>query len=182
MSDESITLLQLSRRLDWRFLLPDPTLRRVVYRGAEQDELARALQRFSEAFSTEPMQGCDLVVLRGPSTGQFVQAITAHGVSAFYVELERFRWLERLRQWAAPGNLMRAARSHGFSACAYWHYPDFATANRILPLDDPTPLLNVLAKDSGAKARLKQIGLTTLFTSGLLARALPCISVIGYRP
>jgi hypothetical protein len=181
MPDDSATLLQLSRRIDWRFLLPDPTLRRVVYPAEEPDELTRALAHFSEAFSTKLDSGCDLVVLRGPSHNAFVQAITANGVAAFYVELERRRWPERLRQWAAPGHLLRAARSRGFTACAYWHYPDFATANRILPLDNPAPLINVLAKHGGAKARLQQIGLAALLTSGLLARALPCISVIGYR-
>jgi hypothetical protein len=42
--------LQLSRRLDWRFLLPDPHLGRVAYFGSGDGDLQKALTMFSESL------------------------------------------------------------------------------------------------------------------------------------
>jgi len=62
--------LQLARRIDWRFLLPEPYLRRVAYLGLETGTLPAALKHFSESFTifspsaeTAPAN-FDLVVLR----------------------------------------------------------------------------------------------------------------------
>lgn len=40
-------IVQLSRRIDWRFLLPQPELREVAFIGSFEDELIEALQHFS---------------------------------------------------------------------------------------------------------------------------------------
>lgn len=62
--------LQLARRIDWRFLLPEPYLRRVAYFGPETGTLPAALRHFSESFTIiSPSAGSttthfDLVVLR----------------------------------------------------------------------------------------------------------------------
>lgn len=59
--------LQLARRIDWRFLLPEPYLRRVVYLGPETGDLPAALKHFSESLRLNAVEkNCsfDLVVLR----------------------------------------------------------------------------------------------------------------------
>jgi hypothetical protein len=67
-------LVQISRRIDWRFLLPSPELRNVVFVGSEEDELTGALRHFSSSleivapadlsnFVTENRNCFDLAVL-----------------------------------------------------------------------------------------------------------------------
>lgn len=58
--------LQLARRIDWRFLLPEPYLRRVAYLGPEPGTLPAALKHFSESLrinAVEKSGSFDLVVL-----------------------------------------------------------------------------------------------------------------------
>ncbi len=45
---DSDALLQASRRLDWRFLLPEPELRRVAYVGTASGALLESLELFAE--------------------------------------------------------------------------------------------------------------------------------------
>ncbi|MFQ6115535.1 MAG: hypothetical protein ACE5NG_15860 [bacterium] len=70
--------LQFSRRVDWRFLLPDPQLHRVAYLGDNEGSLLIALQHFSESLTVisssvqrsqaeESRSLFDLVVLRSRS-------------------------------------------------------------------------------------------------------------------
>jgi len=40
-------IVQISRRIDWRFLLPQPELREVAFVGSGEEELIEALQHFS---------------------------------------------------------------------------------------------------------------------------------------
>ena len=67
-------LLQKSRRLDWRFLMPNPDLERVAYLGPENDPLVEALLIFSRSLtrieSTQipnVKKKFDLVVVKNPS-------------------------------------------------------------------------------------------------------------------
>ena len=103
-----------------------------------------------------------------------------HSASCFYIELRRPSLLTRLGQLAAPGSFLRAAAKAGYSADAYWHYPDFEAATRIIPLSVATPLLNVVAKNRhNMKTRIKTSGMRLFLKSGLLARTVPCLSIIG---
>lgn len=70
-------LLQASRRLDWRFLLPHPELGHVGYLGAADDELFESLRLFSAAITRIDLSSIgggsaaarryDVVVLSDPS-------------------------------------------------------------------------------------------------------------------
>ena len=172
-------LLPLSRRLDWRFLLPDPTLNRFAFVGPEASTLLHALQRFSRE-RVERGQLADLVVLTDATLTDFRHHISS--ASAFYLELNRPTWPKRLRQAAAPTNYLRAAAKAGFRADAYWHYPDFEAATRIIPLSVASPLLNVIAKNRrDTKTRIKVAGMGWLLKSGLLARTVPTLSIIGFK-
>ena len=172
-------LLPLSRRLDWRFLLPDPTLNRVTFSGPESSTLLVALQRFSRELA-EQGQPTDLLVMIDPTLADFMRHIGS--AAAFYLELNRPTWQKRLRQAAAPTGYLRAAARAGFQADSYWHYPDFEAATRIIPLSVASPLLNVVAKNRhDAKTRLKVAGMGWLLKSGALARTVPCLSIIGFK-
>jgi hypothetical protein len=180
MESDVDELLPLSRRLDWRFLLPDPTLNRVAYVGPESSSLLPALQRFSRELVTGDIQPSDLVVLTDPTLSDFKNHINS--ASAFYVELHRPSWQMRLRQVAAPSTFLRAAAKAGFNADAYWHYPDFEAATRIIPLSIASPLLHVIAKNRhDIKTRIKTTAMGWFLKSGLLARTVLCLSVIGFK-
>ena len=172
-------LLPLSRRLDWRFLLPDPTLNRVAFIGPESSTLLHALRRFSREW-VQAGQQTDLIVLTAPTLADFSRYIRS--ASSFYLELNRPTWPKRLGQVSMPGSFLRAASRAGFQAEAYWHYPDFEATTRIIPLAAASPLLNVVAKNRGdTKTRVKVAGMKWLLKSGVLARAVPCLSIIGFK-
>jgi len=88
-------LLQASRRLDWRFLLPDPTLRRVAYVGAAHAGLLASLQRFAGELDwwepasarTEglPAVGYDVVVAHAPDEAALQTAAALEQLSRRYV-------------------------------------------------------------------------------------------------
>ena len=173
-------LLPLSRRLDWRFLLPDPTLNQVAYTGPSESHLLRALERLSREIIRDPRQPADIAVLVDPTLPDFMRSIRIS--SRFYVELHRPSVKARLSQFPIPGNFLRAAATAGFTANAYWHYPDFEAATRIIPLSVATPLLSVVAKNrQDTKTRIKTAGMGLFLESGLLARTIPCLSIIGFK-
>lgn len=173
-------LLPLSRRLDWRFLLPDPMLSKVAYIGPGESHLLQALERLSREIIRDSDQPTDITVLVDPTLSDFTRSIRVS--SRFYIELRRPSLQKRLGQLAAPESFLRAAAKAGFTADAYWHYPDFEATTRIIPLSAATPLLSVVAKNRhDAKTRIKTAGMRLFLKSGLLAKTVPCLSIIGFK-
>jgi len=71
-------IVQISRRIDWRFLLPQPELRNVAFIGSAEEELIEALKHFSESLkifspataeseSVENLERFDVVVVNSAS-------------------------------------------------------------------------------------------------------------------
>lgn len=121
--------LQLSRRLDWRFLLPEPDFGQVLYVGADDPQLAAALessaavQRFAGRGGQEQF---DLVVAKGADFA---------AVGAALLALRPGGWL----YWEAGriGHHARFLEAVGLCDIAlHWHLPSFAACTRILPLRD----------------------------------------------
>lgn len=180
MESSADELLPMSRRLDWRFLLPDPTLNRVIYVGPESSTLRSALQRFSLDLITEADKAADRAVLVDPTLANFKHVL--YLVDAFYVELHRCSWSIRLNQIMLPTAFTRAAHKAGFSVSTYWHYPDFEAATRIIPMSVASPLLNVITKNRhDMKTRIKALGMRWFLESGLLTRTIPCLGVVGFK-
>jgi hypothetical protein len=180
LGDNPDELLPLSRRLDWRFLLPDPTLNRVLYLGPDETLLIESLQRFSRSVAQVAGLQHDVAVLVNPSPRTFTKVLPTVGL--FYIELSRPMWTHRVLHWAAPGIYLRIARKHGFQAQTYWQYPDFDAATRIIPLFELSPLLHVVSKDRrDLRTRMKMRGMAVLLKSGLLAHSVSCLSIVGYR-
>jgi hypothetical protein len=91
--------LQLVRRIDWRFLLPEPSLRRVAYFGPETGTLPAALKHFSESLTiispsaeAVPAQ-FDLVVLRLREMADLKRAPILLAPGGFlYWEMKPIKW------------------------------------------------------------------------------------------
>jgi hypothetical protein len=88
--------LQLARRIDWRFLLPEPYLRRVAYFGQEPGMLPSALEHFSESLrinSVAENGSFDLVVLHLIETSSLAKAHKLLAPGGFlYWEMKPLNW------------------------------------------------------------------------------------------
>ena len=184
-------LLQASRRVDWRFLLPDPNLGYVAYLGPAQDALAVSLRLFSAALTlVDAGPGpsgveYDVVVARSPSLPALRRAAGLVRPGGFlYVEaygpFKRRRAASGLR--FAADHIAAVERLGLADAVAYWHWPNFDACAEIVPLGDRDALRLAFARRrSGAGARLKSALGRALLASGLFARLAPCYSIVARK-
>lgn len=190
-------LLQASRRLDWRFLLPDPALERVAYQGPKQSSLLTSLRLFAQELTFLPATGrYDVVVLCEPTPQTLHQAATVvRPGGALYIEVHGplwpAKWLHRNpltlfqqpRLWQ-PADYVQALTKLGFTAAnAFWFWPDFDHCTKIIPLADPVVLPYVFAqptKPRGAKARVKAAYKQWLVQSGWLTITQPSFGIVAY--
>ncbi len=191
------SILQLSRRLDWRFLLPEPQLGRVAYCGPVQSTLAIALREFSEelhvfAPTARPNEGgFDVVVLAEPTVPQLEiaqQLLAPHGY--LYAEAQhawdwrterklpvRSRHALRVEDW-----LERLARLGFVESKAYWHRPSFERAVQIIPLYDNGARDFVFARRSeDLMSQLKSATGRSVMKNAWLARLLQCVSLVARK-
>lgn len=190
------TLLQVSRRVDWRFLLPDPDLGRVACLGKHDPELVDALGLLSESLTlldagdpetTEERAPHDLVVLCDPTleTLQAAAGLLRPG-GWLYVEVHGplTPGGRKLRRPRFARDYLAVLEQLGFEEReAYWHWPDFASCLEIVSLADPIAIRHALGRrQSGAGARLKARLGRLLLGSGLLGYLVPQASVVGRWP
>lgn len=200
-------LLQIFRRLDWRFLLPHPGLRHVAFLGDDDPQLTQGLRRTSRALSLldlhwrfaegqEPR--FDVVVLRSPRLrdAERVSRLVQPG-GCLYWEIEhlgpaitggqlREHLFSSSREKAAPRNLPRLRRQLsklGFTnVCFHWHRPSFREAVEIVPLEGDH-ILDFVLDGRGARfpGRVKRFGARCLRRLGLLRGFVPCLSVTACK-
>lgn len=156
-------LLQVSRRLDWRFLLPDPDLNCVAYLGPENDPLIDALLIFSGSLTQIKNMNVpiidshvfDLVVVKDPSiqtlkmcanlvkTGGHLY-IEANGWSRLVNPYRFVKFILDLFHknpgptfhWF-PTTCKAIIRRFGlYTVHTYWNWPNFESCTRIIGLDD----------------------------------------------
>ena len=196
-------LLQASRRLDWRFLLPDPALERVAYLGPKAGTLVASLRLFAQELTflsaggsaAQPTQ-YDVVVLCEPTPNALQKAATlVRPGGALYVEVHGplwpAKWLRRSpltlfqqpRLWQ-PADYVQALTKRGFAeASAFWFWPDFDHCTKIIPLAEPVVLPYVFAqptKPRGAKARIKVAYKQWLVQSGWSTVTQPSFGIVAY--
>jgi hypothetical protein len=188
---DRLALLEASRRLDWRFLLPDPELGRVAHVGETEPALLEALRAFAACLT---VVGGDGSCEQEPGSFPVVVAVapTAEELDRAIGLLQPGGWLylER-RQSLFPAGRHRQARVHRRAlvrrgldqVTTYWHWPDFAASKWIVPVGDPTAVRYALRQHRGGRrARmLRRLGLTLLRT-GLLGVVVPCVSVVAHLP
>jgi hypothetical protein len=186
-------LLRASRRVDWRFLLPEPELGRVACIGETDAELLGSLKVFSEevivlASSNETggQSSFDLVVARNASLPDLeaARALLSDG-GWLYGEIELERRSGRVSSRAARSarGYARALRRLGFvDVAAYAHWPDFASCRVLVPLGDPVAVRYGLERrqlsSPGFVIRLAPF----LAVTRQLAHFVPCASVLGRMP
>jgi hypothetical protein len=180
-------VLQASRRVDWRFLLPDPSLGQVAFIGKAQGSLPETLKMFSVALTIAdtsqrtPTMLYDVVVTVDPTVEMLECAVTwMRSGGWLYVEVHgpslrgplRFAhdYVEALKQLCLE------------EVEAHWHWPDFESCTEIAPLDSETALLQVFARHrSGGPGRLKSALGRLLLRTRLLSRTVPCYSIVARK-
>jgi hypothetical protein len=198
------TRLRFARRLDWRFLLPDPQLKRVAYLGPQRKTLVESLELFSESLVILDVSGIeaavsdqyDLTVAIQPSYKSLCRvAGTLKPASALYVEVVRKLGLRRLlrdllawmtnRSWRLgnPFDYLAVIERAGFTeAQLNWHWPNFESCTKIIPLNDDGALdYAFLQGGQSQRARLRAILGRQLKRSGLLFWIIPCFSIVAPR-
>jgi len=190
------TLLQASRRLDWRFLLPDPELGQVACLGTISADLLDSLQLFSDSLTLisstkERLKGTDKfdVIVVQHLTSEKLQLATkvlrpggylyAENEGVLAPKRTRSRW----EQWrfSVPSSSIKAVTQANFSEVqAQWHWPNFAACNRIIPLDDQGALLYALQTGSRTrKGKLRSsVGRLLLWTR-LLNQSISYFSIVA---
>jgi hypothetical protein len=177
------TLLRSSRRLDWRFLLPDHRIGRVAYVGRRDPTLREALDRIAdrvEAVDAVPAANelYDLVVCREPTPDELAAATAlVRPGGCLYAEIER-SLTDRLRDWRQPGHAQLDSL-HPLSAEPFWHWPDFENCEEIVPLADPGAVQLMLARRRAYGAHAKVMAARALVALRLVGAAAPCISVVA---
>ena len=172
--------LQLSRRLDWRFLLPDSHLGKIAYLGEPKNSLVAALERFSESLtvvSDANLSGSfDGVVISSPAAPRVEQASRM---------LSKDGWLYLEAGSAARWHLpfLRAElRSFGFrDVRAYWHRPSFEACREIVPLENNALDYVFSRQHKDIAGSLKAIAAVLAKRTGLLALVTPNVSLIGCK-
>jgi hypothetical protein len=184
-------LLQASRRVDWRFLLPIPELGRVACLGETDPELVRSLRLFSAELTAsrsgaanEQEPSYDLVVLRNATLDELEAARSRLRSGGWlYVEVDNPLRRKRARAARSASGYARALRRLGFvEVDAQVHWPDFASCRAIVPLDAAAAIRHGLAQGHRSRARLVTRLAPVLAATRQLALFVPCASALGRRP
>jgi hypothetical protein len=201
-------LLQASRRVDWRFLLSSPEIGDVACIGALEATHLKALRLFSASLTEDGTlradgkagRRYDTVVIARPDRDLIRRAAELLKPGGFlYVEARAFTSLALIRHWKRPRGVRRTGREYlrfyrarrcvsaierlGFvDVRVQWHWPDFESCLKIIPLNDPGALSYALGlgRCSQRNPLLRALG-AWLPRSGLISRIAPCFSVIAQR-
>lgn len=172
--------LERVRRVDWRFLLPDPLPRRVACLAPHDPSVAEAFELLGAEVTTGPGAAApwgsyDVVVTRRarPVDVQRAAELLRPGGS---IQLE-------VRGRQARG-CARRLRAHGFvQARAYWNWPGWRDCRELVLLDSPDVIRFALGRRrqhglAAAKGRLGR----ALLRAGVLPLAVSQASVLAAKP
>jgi hypothetical protein len=180
-------LLRYSRRLDWRFLLPDPHLGRVALLGEADPILVEALREFSDSFfrlerGTEWIgdreNGCDVVVVRSLQREALATASRLLREGGFlYWEIGP----DRPGRFPSSAEFRSLLQELGFRGVRpHWHRPSFRACLEIVPLRDEEMISYVLGRRAGSWRGAARLAVgRSLRRLGLLRLLVPCWSVVA---
>jgi hypothetical protein len=192
------------RRIDWRFLLPDPNLGRTAYLGPSSDTLLAALKPWCRSLTVVPLSldrdpdigdAYELVVLRASNVAMLKQATPLVRPTGYlYWEVDRSPtasgplgsvnqpWQEALRLRDASRYCELVERLGFDDVRVSWHRPNFESCLEIVPLGEPMALRYCLSRrHARPSGRVKAAAGRSLMAVGLLTRMLSCISVVGRK-
>jgi hypothetical protein len=176
--DDGEDLLAVARRVDWRFLLPDPALGRVAYLAPHEPAVAEALGLVAADVALDvaaTAQGAyDTAVLTGARREQ---------ASAAAAVLRPSGWLYAEATGAATGAWVHGLRAAGFvDVAAHWLWPDARACREIVPLERVALRHALGRRDPGARLRLRARGAGLVVRTGLFRYAVRHTAIIGRRP
>ncbi|NIR47296.1 hypothetical protein GWN42_09250 [candidate division KSB1 bacterium] len=200
--------LHAIRRLDWRFLLSNPKLDRVIYFGPKESSLQTVLQDFCGEVcvctthvaegDSENQHSFDLAVVKSHDYRVIKAAYSKlKGGGHVYWEVDRTNWvppIKRSGQMKSNGKMVtrgvgvqlhiQSVRQFGFKdVTAYWHRPDFENCLDIIPLNDRKALEYFLSGDrKDFKGRLKTSAGRFLKQTKLLKFVISSVSIVGRKP
>jgi hypothetical protein len=185
-------LLQASRRLDWRFLLPEPELGRVACLGVDDPNLVESLRLFGSGATVleagrpwEELAPHDVVVLRNPAAEELAAAVPVLRPGGWmYVEVDGGGGRRlRGRRRTARGYAAALRRLGLIEVQGHLHWPDFRSCGVIVPLGDAFAVRLALARRrQNGIARLVARLAPLLAACNLLAVVAPSASVLARRP
>lgn len=186
-------LLELSRRVDWRFLLPVPGLDKVACVGRADESLIDSLRQFSASLTLFE------TAAEARAAGRQFNTVVAH--AARWGDLERLTgcvrvggWLylevfgrlgpAKRRQSKPPAAFVEQLDRLGFcEIAAHWHWPDFNSCTQIVPLGERSALMHVLRQHAkSGKSRTRSLGGRLLLSCGLLHLLVRSFSIVACRP
>jgi Phosphotransferase enzyme family len=181
--------LALARRLDWRFLLADPALGRVVVAGSPDRDLVPALEEFAESVALETagtVGEADLAIVHGPTAVELRAAVDRVAPGGWIVvELvgrARARRSPRLTTSSVDAVEGRLRHDGFVDVASYWTWPDQADCREIVPLDEPALVrLSLARRRSDRRARLKARLAGVVFRVGLGPAIVPAVTVVARR-
>jgi hypothetical protein len=184
-------LLQASRRLDWRFLLPEPELGRVACVGVDDPNLVESLRLFGREATVleagrpwEELAPHDVVVLRNPAGAELAAAVGLLRPGGWmYVEVDGAgRRLPEGRR-TARGYAAALRRLGLVEVQGHLHWPDFRSCGVIVPLGDALAVRLALARrrQNGIARPVARLA-PLLAACNLLAVVAPSASVLAQRP
>lgn len=201
----SDTLLQASRRIDWRFLLPSPVMQNVAYVGLAQPELLKSLRLYSQSLTIietdqaeiELRANYDVVVASAPSDKLLKKAAKLVKPGGFlYVETYGLFGFAHIRPRATWRTVLSKARLCSSTKCVavlesldfiqieeHWHWPSFEACTKIIPLQPQSALTYALTQNPNTFAArlITALGRRRLPQTGLVARLIPCYSILAQR-
>lgn len=186
------TLLRASRRVDWRFLLPEPALGKVVCTGACDGDLLESLEllatsvtvleRRDDREKSTAAGSFDLAVLCAPTRGELERAVSVlRPGGSVYLEARSLVRGRRLSQLAS-GYARMFERLGLEDTELFWHVPSFSRASAIVPLSEPAAVRSFLRRRRGhRRARLGARLGRLLAGTPLLALTAPHVSLVAGR-
>jgi hypothetical protein len=165
------------RRADWRFLLPDPVLRRVAYVGPHEPALVGALSGLSDVLELRPLPGGlhDVVV---------VTRLTERRQLAATRLVAPGGWLYAETTGLRAGGAIDRLRGAGLvDIAAWWLWPEASACLEMIPLANPTALSAALGRRKpGARLRARAWAAQALAGCGVLRPLLASVALVGRRP
>jgi aminoglycoside phosphotransferase (APT) family kinase protein len=186
------TLLRASRRVDWRFLLPEPALGKVVCTGACDGDLLESLELLATSVTVLDGRGdreksaaadsFDLAVLCAPTRGELELAVSVLRPGGFVYLEARSGVRDRRLSQLASGYARTFGRLGLEDTQLFWHVPSFSRASAIVPLSEPRAVRSFLRRRRGRRrARLGARLGRLLAGTPLLALTAPHVSLVARR-
>lgn len=160
--------LRHARRVDWRFLLPSPDLKRVALGGRPDEALREALQAVTgqpaavlpanlEPGNAAPLGEFDTVVLSGRLARS--ELVVAAGSVALdghlVVEIDgALSPVVARRRGTAPGTVTRLVRTlatGGFDVRCWWAWPTIRRTTAFVAIDDRVAIQALVARRFGGR-------------------------------